>query len=70
MLLKASLKRNVDADGESLDSAEEDAPAVMLGELLDNMQIVDDGDAEGADDEDDEWEDEPRDPREEKKTSN
>ena len=63
-LLKANM-RDVDADGESLESAEEDAPAIMLGELLENMKI--DGDSEGGDDEDEDWEDE--DPKEEEKTS-
>jgi len=36
-LLKASLRKKPEEDDESYESAEEDAPAVMLEELLDNM---------------------------------
>lgn len=58
MLLKESLrKRNVfqdnDDDDSDWESAEEDAPAVRLEELLDNMKIDDgteDQDIEGDED--------------------
>ena len=61
-LFQASLKKNKDEDGDSWESVEEDAPAIKLGELLENMKINDDD--ESGDDDGDE------DSAEEKKTGN
>lgn len=47
-ILKASLAKKPDDEGSEWESAEEDAPAIQLAELLDNMKI------EGESDDDDE----------------
>ena len=59
---KRKQKKNKDEDGESWESVEEDAPAIKLGELLENMKINDDD--ESGDDDGDE------DSGEERKTDN
>lgn len=56
-LLEASTKqKTVDEDGSDLEPAEEDAPAVRIEELLDNLQIHDDNE-DGEGNSGDDWED-------------